>query len=312
MSETGPVAQITELARRLVPEGIKAKIRPRLGPTNEVVAPPAAATKWAASVGSPWDPSPTPAGDVVCNICHWSGASFAGAAHCEAANCPRCGSIARDRFLFFCMQQRIEPSLGCTTLETSPRMGDEYRSAMAGWFDYLCSDFDESMHKAMVRIDLQDIDLDDASIDLVLTPHVLEHVPDTGRALREIHRVLRPGGTMLLQVPVLQGRTAPPATPEFHGDDTPVFWRFGYDLAAVLAEHGFDVHTLVTEEWAELVASGTDRWDGDVSGEFDDVSMFSGTRGHEFEIVADREQSRRFGFEPAYMFLTWECRKPSP
>jgi acyl-ACP thioesterase len=35
---------------------------------------------------------------------------------------------------------------------------------------------------------------------------------------------------MFLQVPVLQGRTAPPVEPEFHGDNTPVFWRFGPEL----------------------------------------------------------------------------------
>jgi SAM-dependent methyltransferase len=300
--------------RRLLPARFKhviAQHLPESLTTPNDAGTPQELGSWPIVLDSPWPlPSAETAG-VRCNICHWQGADFEGPAHCEGATCPRCGAIGRDRFLFFCMQRRITPSLGCTVLETSPRMGPGYRSAMDGWFDYLCSDFDESMHKGMVRIDLQDIDLDDSSIDLILTPHVLEHVPDTGRALWEIHRVLRPGGTMLLQVPVLQGRTAPPATPEFHGDNTPVFWRFGYDLADVLVDHGFEVQTLVTEEWADLVASGAERWGGDVSDEFDDASMLDGARGKDFRVVASREESRRFAFEPAYMYLTWECRKPA-
>ncbi len=41
----------------------------------------------------------------------------------------------------------------------------------------------------------------DDSFDLVLATDVIEHVDDDARALREIARVLRPGGTLLLTVP---------------------------------------------------------------------------------------------------------------
>ena len=102
------------------------------------------------------------------------------------------------------------PALGLRVLETSPRLGDEYRRAMGRWFDYRCSDYDERAHRGMLRLDLQAIDLPDATVDVLLTPHVVEHVPDTDRALAEIHRILAPGGRMYLQVPVLQGRTGTP------------------------------------------------------------------------------------------------------
>jgi hypothetical protein len=42
-------------------------------------------------------------------------------------------------------------------------------------------------------------------------------VPDTGKALSELCHVMPPGGHLLLQVPVLPGRTAPPTEPEFQG-----------------------------------------------------------------------------------------------
>ena len=41
----------------------------------------------------------------------------------------------------------------------------------------------------------------DASFDLVLCNHVIEHVPESGRALGELFRVVRPGGLLIVGVP---------------------------------------------------------------------------------------------------------------
>jgi SAM-dependent methyltransferase len=191
-------------------------------------------------------------------------------------------------------------------LETSPRLDERYRSAMSSWFDYLSSDFDERAHKGAIRVDLQDIDLPDRSLDVVLTPHVLEHVPDTDRALAELHRVLAPGGTVFLQVPLLQSRTAPPTEPEFHGDDTPVFWRFGWDLTDRLRAHGFEVSTLVPESLA-TAAGGS--WPPPHSPEFDVDDIVAAAPAHELEVVADDDASHGQGFRPGYMFVTWRARR---
>src|SRR5439155_20959480 len=99
---------------------------------------------------------------------------------------------------------------------------------------YRASDFDQSLHAADLAIDLQQMDLPDASLDVVLTPHVLEHVPETGKALAELRRVIRRRGAAFVQVPLLQPITAPPAEPEYHQDNTLVYWRFGVDLTAMM------------------------------------------------------------------------------
>jgi SAM-dependent methyltransferase len=295
-------------------------VRSTLGRLKRAVLPPpspaapadqAPPPSWADDPPSPWATAADLTGsDVVCNICGWRGEAFAGRAHCEAANCPRCGSIARDRFLFHCYVARTPESLGARVLETSPRLGAEYREAMASWFDYTCSDYDEGAHRGAVRLDLQDIDRPDASFDAILTPHVLEHVPDTDAALREVHRVLAPGGRMYLQVPVLQGATAPPTEPEFHGDNTPVFWRFGFDLTARLREHGFTTTLLATDGFIAHVASGAAEWPGPTSPEFDVTSMTAGAVAEDLTSVADDDLAHRLGLLPAYMFLTWEAVKP--
>ena len=204
------------------------------------------------------------------------------------------------------MQQRVERPNGLLrVLETSPRMGDGYRLAMARWFDYKASDFDERAHRASIRIDLQDIALPDASLDLVLTPHVLEHVPETDRALAELHRVLVPGGRLLLQVPILQGATAPPTEPEFHDDNTPVFWRFGPDLVDRLRAHGFVTRLLCPRQWLdEVIVGRSDRVRQ--FPEFDVDSMLAGSRVDDLEPILDTPMAERLGLWEPYQFLVFE------
>jgi 2-polyprenyl-3-methyl-5-hydroxy-6-metoxy-1,4-benzoquinol methylase len=53
----------------------------------------------------------------------------------------------------------------------------------------------------LVQTSLTALGFDDSSFDVVLCNQVLEHVPDCPTALRELRRVLRPGGLLLVGVP---------------------------------------------------------------------------------------------------------------
>jgi SAM-dependent methyltransferase len=57
---------------------------------------------------------------------------------------------------------------------------------------------DAGVHGATTVADAQALPLDDASIDVALSLHMLYHVPDVDRAIRELRRVVRPGGTVLV------------------------------------------------------------------------------------------------------------------
>lgn len=249
--------------------------------------------------------------DVACNICGWSGPAFQGVLHSESATCPRCGAIARDRFLYRCWTERVPYRRDARLLETSPRLGRTYRHRMAELVDYVASDYDERAHKANVHIDLQQMDMPDADLDVILTPHVLEHVPDTDRALAEMYRVLKPGGHALVAVPVPQAATAPPASPEYHGDKTLVYWRFGWDLTGRLRDHGFDTTILVTQDLLDRARDGR-TWDSvaaDVDG--NDLVTHAGPHVPDMVSIASLEDGARLALSPSYYFIAWDARKPA-
>jgi hypothetical protein len=250
-------------------------------------------------------------GAASCNICGWHGPAFGGFQHSESATCPRCDSIARDRFLFHCWITRTAFRRGLRVLETSPRLGAEYRERMSRLVDYTASDYDERAHRGAVRLDLQKLDLPDQSLDVILTPHVLEHVPDTSSALREIRRVLAPGGVAFVMVPVPQAVTAPPVQPEYHGDDTLVYWRFGWDFVDLARGAGLRPVTLVTDDLIRR-ARENDPW-GYVGPDVDSNSVLAGAKGRLGELVsvADEQTSQRYGFLPSFFFIVWECRPDS-
>jgi SAM-dependent methyltransferase len=106
--------------------------------------------------------------------------------------------------------------------------------------------------------DLTCLTYPDDSFDLLLTSETLEHVPNLDAALREIRRVLVPGGRHICTVPLLPGvpstfaRTAVRrdgqlehiAPPILHPEGDAgylVFTEFGADFPEILRRAGFDV-----------------------------------------------------------------------
>ena len=53
-----------------------------------------------------------------------------------------------------------------------------------------------------VKADILDLPFENSSFDVVFCNHVLEHIADDHKAMREIFRVLKPGGWGILQVPM--------------------------------------------------------------------------------------------------------------
>jgi len=64
---------------------------------------------------------------------------------------------------------------------------------------YITADLESPLAK--VKMDIHQIPFNENSFDVVLCNHVLEHVENDIKAMTEIHRVLKPDGFAILQVP---------------------------------------------------------------------------------------------------------------
>lgn len=66
--------------------------------------------------------------------------------------------------------------------------------------DYISADL--YSHRALVKMDVTNIEYQDSTFDVVLCNHVLEHVVDDRKAINELFRVLKPEGWAIIQSPV--------------------------------------------------------------------------------------------------------------
>ena len=121
--------------------------------------------------------------------------------------CPMCWSLQRHRLVWRFLHSSIIDIAGRRRrmLHIAPEPGFADKLRRMPNLAYLSADL--YARDAMVRMDVCDIQYPDASFDLVYCSHVLEHVPDDRRALREFRRVLSVGGEAILLVPQRHGET---------------------------------------------------------------------------------------------------------
>lgn len=101
-------------------------------------------------------------------------------------------------------------------------LGIDYYRTATSWY----------LTKPDLYADAQALPLRDDCVDHALLLDVLEHLPEPNKCLREIHRTLKPGGSLTIQVPFLYPVHDAPL--DFHR-----WTRFGLSRAA--EKHGYTV-----------------------------------------------------------------------
>lgn len=117
------------------------------------------------------------------------------------ARCPVCRSLDRERLVYLYLLNKtkiFQEHLKLLHLAPEKNLSTILKNHSN--IDYLTADLNSN--KVMVKMDITQIDYPDNSFDAVICNHVLEHVIDDKKAIRELFRVLRPGGWGILQVPI--------------------------------------------------------------------------------------------------------------
>lgn len=142
--------------------------------------------------------------DTDCPICGYHGRfSAAGIPLRPNAQCRRCASLERHRQLYLLLARDAPLLDGADVLHFAPEPC--LRSLMAARAStYTRAVYDDTADS----VDIRDLPFADASFDLVVCAHVLEHVDDDQAALSELRRVLRPDGVALVMVPFVATWTA--------------------------------------------------------------------------------------------------------
>ena len=112
--------------------------------------------------------------------------------------CPYCYSLPRHRIICEYLEKQIDTIRGRKILMFASERG------ILNWLgDRRISCVTADLYApADLKIDITDIELEDESIDLIFCNHVLEHVIDYQKALREIHRILTKEGKLICSVPI--------------------------------------------------------------------------------------------------------------
>jgi SAM-dependent methyltransferase len=195
--------------------------------------------------------------DRECPVCGWSGRSFRTFLSADevipACICPGCGSFDRHRLLVLGIRDELRRREG-----RSPRyvVGLSLSRAMRRLLEVEASarcfssdiEIEGGRFAPDYLADLRHAPIADASLDWVISSHVLEHIPELDRCIDEILRILKPGGACWIQVPLEPGleRSRPieidPHRAHAHA------WQFAPDFASLVTRPEWSIEEVVAEQ----------------------------------------------------------------
>ena len=149
------------------------------------------------------------------------------------ALCPRCLALERHRLLWLYLERETRlttelPRLLHVAPEVSLmcKLRRAYRDVPER---YATADLESPL--ADLHFDIQHIPLPDGAFDAVICNHIMEHVEDDRKAMRELRRILRAGGRGIVLAPVDYSRAE-----TFEDDATPPSGR-AYSASTTIAAY---------------------------------------------------------------------------
>lgn len=141
--------------------------------------------------------------EVECPVCSHEFRKFLpyGRKGRENALCPNCLALERHRLMFLFLQRKTNFfSAPLSLLHVAPEICFIDRFEKQQNLEYISADIESPLAK--VKMDIHDIPFEENRFDVVFCNHVMEHVENDALAMRELYRVLKPGGWGIIQIPL--------------------------------------------------------------------------------------------------------------
>lgn len=180
----------------------------------------------------------------------------------ENALCPECLSLERHRLMWLFLKEKTNFFTDkIKLLHIAPEHCFIDRFEELTNLEYITADIESPLAK--VKMDIHHIPFEENTFDVVFCNHVLEHVDNDIQAMKEMLRVLKPGGWAILQSPIDPTRATtfedpsiidPAERERLHGQDDHMR-TYGLDYGDRIKTSGFIVteSMFVKELPAELV-----------------------------------------------------------
>ena len=183
------------------------------------------------------------------------------------ALCPDTLSLERHRLIWLYLENKTDFFKSkVKMLHVAPEQCFMDRFEEIHGENYITADIESPLAK--VKMDIHDIPFPENTFDVTFCNHVMEHVDDDLKAMGELHRVLKPGGWGIIQVPFFPpipdetfedaSITDPKERERIFGQDDHVR-LYGKDYPNRLRKAGFTVDEVdyineIPKEWIEKYA----------------------------------------------------------
>ncbi|WP_366182792.1 methyltransferase domain-containing protein [Flavobacterium ovatum] len=137
-----------------------------------------------------------------CNVCSKKLRKFITLSNNESL-CPNCGSVKRNRRLWSLLKTEfLFPQ--ASILDFSPSRCLYRKLKKTANINYYSTDLSGDFI-ADHQFDITNLEIANNTLDLVICYHILEHINNDIRAIKELIRVMKPGAKALIQTPFKEG-----------------------------------------------------------------------------------------------------------
>ena len=188
-----------------------------------------------------------PKKDVGCGFCGWQGEKFFPTLDVSnqrlrlGVKCPRCGSLDRQRLLLEVLKRETDLFLRSKSSKILDLGTTEPLKNLCLKRGLEYADIDLYRDDAQYRIDAENLKFPDGTFDFIIAAHILDHLADDAACLKEIKRVLKAGGTAILQHEVHHDRPKTresPSSVHYHWGHVR---EYGEDFEEKVSKLGFGV-----------------------------------------------------------------------